>query len=331
MKIDNFIVYKGKNCESSATGCMLKHAGVDISEPMMLGLGESFGFIYWKMSIMNLPFIGGRSKQFELTRTLCRNLNISLDARETTSKKKAWSNIVEFVDKQVPVGVQLDFYHLDYFNTSAHFAGHFLCVYGYDNAYAYVADTGKLYKTALPNLENARFEKGPMSAKARSWTIQVKDALPDFRNIIPKAVREVAAGFLNPPLKCFGYKGIQKLGDEVVNWIDMAQNPQRDIIDMADLMENGGTGGALFRNIYRDFLKECQVNLPGNQNIRQAYELYRDAADKWTEITDLLYRAGNACERVYLERASALCYETAEIEKRAMEFLSAVYNNESMN
>lgn len=327
MKIDNFIEYKGKNCESSATGCLMKHAGIELSEPMMLGLGESFGFIYWKMSIMNLPFIGGRSKQFELTRTLCRNLNISLDARETTSKKKAWSNITEFIDNKIPVGIQLDFYHLDYFNTNAHFAGHFACIYGYDDTYAYLADTGSLYKTALQNLVNARFEKGPMSAKARSWTIQVKDLLPDFRNIIPEAVKEVASGFLNPPLKCFGYKGIQKMGNEVVNWIDMAQNPQRDIIDMAELMENGGTGGALFRNIYRDFLKECQIYLPDNQNIKHAYELYRIAADKWTEIAALLYKAGNTCERVYLEKASALCNETSEVEKRAMEFLSAIDNN----
>ena len=327
MIIDNFFEFKGKNCESSATGCLLKHAGIEMSEPMMLGLGESFGFMYWKMSIMNLPFIGGRSKQFELTRTLCRNLNVSLDTRETTSKKKAWTNIADYIDKKIPVGIQLDFFHLDYFNTKAHFAGHFACIYGYDDTYAYIADTGSRYKTALQNLENARFEKGPMSAKARSWTLQVKEPLPEFGAIIPNVVKEVSTGFLKPPLQCFGYKGIQKMAKEVVNWIDMAQNPQQDIIDMAELMEDGGTGGALFRNLYRDFLEECQIHLPNNQSIKQAHELYKIAASNWTQIAALIHSAGRTCEKAYLEKASTLCYETAEVEKRAMEFLSDIDRN----
>ncbi|MBS3948507.1 MAG: BtrH N-terminal domain-containing protein [Dethiobacter sp.] len=324
MIIKDFEEYKGKNCESTATGCLLKHAGIEMTEPMILGLGESFGFIYWKMSIMNLPFIGGRSKPFYLTTTLCRNLNITLDARETGSKKKAWSNITQFIDKNIPVALQLDCYHLEHFNRSFHFAGHFACIYGYDNTHAYIADTGSIYKTALVNLENARFEKGPMAAKARSWTLQVNEKLPDLRNIIPTAVKEVAAGFLNPPLKCFGYKGIHKLGSEIVKWIEMAPNPEEDIIGMAELMEKSGTGGALFRNLYRDFLKECLIYLPNNQNIERAYELYKIAASSWTQIASLIYKAGSTCERVHLEKASALCNETAEVERRAMELLSGI-------
>ncbi|MDW7655767.1 MAG: BtrH N-terminal domain-containing protein [Bacillota bacterium] len=324
MVIKDFKEYKGQHCESTATGCLLKHAGIEMSEPMMLGLGESFGFIYWKMSIMNLPFIGGRSKPFDLTRILCRNLNITLDARETESKKKAWSNITEFVDQNIPVALQLDCYHLEHFKRSFHFAGHFVCIYGYNNTYAYIVDTGSTYKTALANLENARFEKGPMAAKARSWTLQVNEKLPDFKNVIPIAVKKVATEFLNPPLKCFGYKGIHKLGSEIVKWIEMTSNPEEDIIGMAEIMEKGGTGGALFRNLYRDFLKECLLHLPHNQNIERAYELYKVAASNWTQIAALIYKAGNTCERVHLEKASILCNETAEVEKSAMELLSTI-------
>jgi hypothetical protein len=52
---------------------------------MIIGLGQGFGFIYWKMSFMGLPFIGGRAKPFELTRTFCRNLELCLDEREMSS------------------------------------------------------------------------------------------------------------------------------------------------------------------------------------------------------------------------------------------------------
>jgi len=67
MIINDFKGFQGQHCESTATASLLRHAGMEMSEPMVFGLGQGLGFIYWKMSSMNLPFIGGRSKQFELT------------------------------------------------------------------------------------------------------------------------------------------------------------------------------------------------------------------------------------------------------------------------
>lgn len=61
--------------------------------------------------------------------------------------------------------------------------------------------------------------------------------------------------------------------------------------------------------------------LPGNKNIEQAYDLYKLAASNWTEIAALIHKAGSTCEQVHLEKASALCNETAEAEKKAMEKL----------
>ncbi len=86
--IDKFKKFEAKHCETAATKSLLIQEHIDISEPMVLGLSQGFGFIYWKMSFMNLPFIGGRAKPFELTRMLCRNMGIELEERETTSKKK---------------------------------------------------------------------------------------------------------------------------------------------------------------------------------------------------------------------------------------------------
>jgi hypothetical protein len=321
MMINDFKGFKGRHCESSATECLLKHVGLEMSEPMFFGLGQGFGFLIWKMSIMNLPFIGGRAKQFELTRSFCANMNIALDARETGSKKKAWSNVTEFIDRGIPVALQVDCYHLEHFKHAFHFAGHFICIYGYDDTRADVMDTGTFQKVALENLEKARFEKGPMAAKARSYTLSVGKTLPALKDAIPKAIRPVALEFLNPAIKSFGYKGIQKLGDDIVNWIDVAPNPKEDLMGSADIMENGGTGGALFRNFYRDFLKECLGYLPGNPNIKKAHELYTAAASNWTEIASCINKAGLTGEKAYLKKASALCGETAELEKKAMEFL----------
>ncbi|MBN2440240.1 MAG: BtrH N-terminal domain-containing protein [Spirochaetales bacterium] len=327
MVIQNFKGFKGQHCESTATLSLLAHQGLDMSEPMFFGLGEGLGFIYWKMKIMNLPFLGGRSKSFDLTRRFCENMAITLDSRETGSRKTAWSNVAEFIDNNIPVGLQVDCYYLDYFSRPFHFAGHFLTVYGYDNEYASVVDTaqqGTFQKTTLESLEKARFEKGPMSAKARSWTLKMPEKIPAIKTIIPKAVKAVAAEFLHPPIKNFGYSGILKLSKEIVKWIDMAPDPAKDLAESAEVMEKGGTGGALFRNFYRDFLKESLEYIPGNNCITQSHELYKKAAANWTETAALIRKAGITGEHTHLEKAAALCKETADVEKKAMEILGGM-------
>lgn len=319
--IENFIAFDAQHCETAATRSLLRYAHMDLSEPMMLGLGQAFGFIYWKMSFMNLPFIGGRAKPFELTRVLCTNMNLEVEERQTTSKKKAWTNVTESIAQGLPVALQLDCYHLEHFYHSFHFAGHFITVYGYDENNAYVFDTGTNYRVSLENLEKARFETGSMAAKARSYTIRKKKSSPPIDSIIPGALREIADGFLRPPLGCFGYPGIIKLGKEMPKWLDHAPNPASDLRAQADLMENGGTGGAIFRNFFRDFLYECLEHIPGNSHIRTAAELYTQAAANWTDIARLILIGGQSYEKDYMQEASKICLQTAEIEKSAMELL----------
>ena len=321
MHIEGFQKYGGLHCESTATGSLLKHLGIDLSEAMIVGLGESFGFIFWKMSILNLPFVGGRSKQFELTTVLCDHLDLSLDARETTSKSKAWSTLKDKLDQGIPVGLQLDCYHLEYFSVPFHFAGHFVTAYGYDENHVFLLDTGDFQKTSFENLERARFEKGPMSAKARSWSITAPNGLPDIKEIIPKAIVSVAQGFINPPIQSLGYKGIKKMGDEIIHWIDVAKHPKQDIYDIADIMENGGTGGALFRNLYRDFLYECCAYYPKVDALKEASGLYAKAALMWTDVSNLMKKASQTLDRKYLLEASKICYLISNIEYEAMDLL----------
>jgi len=160
-----------------------------------------------------------------------------------------------------------------------------------------------------------------MAARARSYTIKRGNNVTNIKSIIPKAVREIAKDFLNPPLKCFGYKGILKLGDEMKNWMNETPNPRKDLFDQAELMENGGTGGAIFRNFFRDFLFECLDYLSGNLQLIKAANLYKKAALNWTEIANLIVKAGKSLDNSYLIKASEISIETALIEKEAMELL----------
>lgn len=113
MIIPNFRPFVGEHCETTALGNLFHHAGLELSEPMLFGLSGGFGFIYWKMKTMPVPFLGGRTK--DLTKNLRGNLGFDLRIRETSSVGKAWTNVSEAIDAGTPVGLQLDCYHLDYF------------------------------------------------------------------------------------------------------------------------------------------------------------------------------------------------------------------------
>lgn len=39
-----------RHCETTALGVLLRHQGIDLSEPMLFGLGSGLSFVYWTAS-----------------------------------------------------------------------------------------------------------------------------------------------------------------------------------------------------------------------------------------------------------------------------------------
>lgn len=314
-----------QHCETTALGVLLRHEGIDLSEPMLFGLGSGLSFIYWDSKAMGFPFLGGRVKPFELTRNLTAALGLDLLVEETTSARKAWQNVAAPVDAGQPVGLQLDCYHLDYFTTKVHFGGHVVAMYGYDDQYAYLVDTapqGGAVRTGLPALARARAERGPMTARHRSFTITAPGgpAVSPRERIVP-AIKTCADAFLNPPIANLGHRGIEKTAKQVPKWLERSDNPSEDLPRAAALMERAGTGGALFRNLYRDFLAECTL-LIDSDHLRTGHRLYAEAATLWTEVAELIAAAGESGDTKTLTRAGAVLHELARIEREAMSALS---------
>ncbi|MFX3631413.1 MAG: BtrH N-terminal domain-containing protein [Candidatus Pristimantibacillus sp.] len=323
MIIENFIPFTGEHCETTAIGNLLSHAGIRLSEPMLFGIGEGLGFIYWDMKGMDFPFIGGRSKPDELTARIASRLNLTLTTQETTSVTKAWNNIKVHIDHGVPVGLKLDCYHLDYFTNKIHFAAHYVAMYGYDDDYAYLIDTaqqGSMVKTSLENLALARNEKGSMSSKNLSYTIEKTTDYPLLAPVIRTSIVSNAYHYLNPPIRNIGVKGIEKWSAEILKWPSRSRNLAHDLCLTASLMEKGGTGGAFFRNLYRDFLKES-MEICGDSKLELAYFSYIEIASLWNEVSTSIDKAGRTGHMDNLEQASKLLLQIVRKEKEAMELL----------
>jgi hypothetical protein len=313
-----------QHCETTALGVLLRHEGIDLSEPMLFGLGSGLSFVYWDSKSLGFPFLGGRVKPFELTRNLVATLGLELLVAETASARKAWQNVTAAIDAGRPVGLQLDSYHLDYFSTKVHFGGHVVAIYGYDDQNAYLVDTepqGGAVSTSLDGLARARAERGPMTARNRSFTITAPSSMPSPPDRIIPAIRSCADAFLNPPIANLGGRGIEKAAKQVPNWLQRTDDPREDLLRTALLMERAGTGGALFRNLYRDFLAEATEVIDSN-HLRTGHSLYAEAATLWTQVAALVATAGESGDAEYLRRAGSVLHDLSRVEREAMQALS---------
>jgi imidazole glycerol phosphate synthase subunit HisF len=326
MKIEQLQPFDGQHCETTATGTLLLQLGIKLSEPMLFGIGEGLGYIFWNMKTMGLPFIGGRVKPDSLTETIARNLNLELTVKETSSSQKAWENVKELVDNSQIVGLKLDCYHLEYFSKPFHFAGHYVALYDYDDEYAYLVDTnqqGGKVKTSLKSLALARAEKGSMSSKNLYYTLQKTDKSFDLQTVIITAIKNNATLHINPPITNIGYKGINKTASEIIKWFNTSKDIEHDFRTTARMMEKAGTGGAIFRNLYRDFLKES-YDLLHLEKIKEGYEAFVEIASLWSTVIELFEKVSQTKDIKYIQEASGILKVLSVKERNAMENLASL-------
>ena len=326
MILENFKHFDGQHCETTATGTLLKQLDIELSEPLLFGLGEGLSYIFWNIKTMSFPFIGGRVKTDALTKSIAKNLNLELIVKETSSKQKAWKDVKTLIDNGQVVGLKLDCYHLDYFSKPFHFAGHYAALYGYDDDFAYLVDThqqGGKVKTTLQSLARARAEKGPMASKNLYYTLHKTDKTVDLKKAILTAIKNNAKEYLNPPITNISYKGIHKTSSEIKKWFNRSKDLENEFRTCARLMEKAGTGGALFRNLYRDFLKES-YDLLKIDTLKSAYDAFVEIAELWRSVSSLFEKVSETKDVESIEEASEILKTLSLKEKRVMEVLSSI-------
>ena len=82
-----------------------------------------------------------------------------------------------------------------------------------------------------------------------------------------------------------------------------------------------GTGGALFRNLYRDFLKESYELLKLSE-LKTSYETFTEIAEHWTSVSQLFEKISQTKDIKYIHEASEILKTIADKEKEAMELLA---------
>jgi Domain of unknown function (DUF4872)/Butirosin biosynthesis protein H, N-terminal len=318
----NFEPYSGQHCESTALINMLRNRGIDLSEPLIFGLGQGLSFLYWDSKQMPFPFLGGRVKPDQLIVNATAALGIELLRQETTSKAKAEATLLAALDEGDVVGLKLDRYHLDFCHDDHHFAAHYLACIGHKDGRFIVVETTPLAieSTSMESMAEARASRGPMSS--RSLSVRLTSApfdVSDLANACTTAIRATAETFLKPPIKNMGYTGIAKTSTLMRRWYETIDKPDQALGSIGRSMEDNGTGGGFFRTLWAGFLLET-ASITGSTAYEQIADRYHRISKQWTEVSNLLRQA----DKIAVLEAAAIVEELAVEEREAMEELRAV-------
>ena len=290
---DGFKHFETKHCITGAMRHIYAHANFDVSEDMLLGLGEGVGFIYWHPKGQT-PFFGGRAKpKSGFEESAGRRTGVYISAHTPSSAQKSESALLDLLSAGTPVMLQVDMGFLPYFDFGGqeyHFGGHAVVACGYDaaNRQALIADREcDLHPVALEDLEKARgstFKPFPPRNKWYSFDFTNKH-LPEREEIF-EAIRGQAESMLNPPIINLGVKGIRKAAKLVPQWHE-SMSP--DALKWAlfntyiFISPVGGCGGGLFRYMFSRFLLES-ARMTEHSGLAEASIVFQQIADRWAAL-----------------------------------------------
>lgn len=293
--IDDFNLFGGLHCETSAVQKVYRYHGLPITEEMLFGLGGGIGFIYWYVKQMPAPMVGGRGGGRYFIEDAVRRTGASLVVKRTTSGKKGHIRLLEKLANNEPAIIYADMVYLPYMGVSedAHFGQHVFVVYGVDEEadIVYISDRANRGVTVrIDELKKARASKfPPWPPQHAILNLELPEQLNITKKMVNESIHHTIDGMLNPPIRNIGLKGIKKWAKLIVKWPELfpGENLWNALYQGFIYIEVGGTGGSAFRPMYARYLQEVSELFP-KYRLDAVIAKYQEAARIWSKIATLL-------------------------------------------
>lgn len=251
---------------------LLRHAGLDLSEPMVLGLGSGLHFFYVTSDDLSPSrMIMGRSMTLE--QDCASALDIELIEHRNEDDADAWQALAEQIDAGHIAMVACDLSELPYWNSNTPWNGHRIIVADYDDDHVYVADTHfeGLQPISHDDLRRARASMNPPMPDPEKpfWTIEDATTHRPLADAIAISVERNAMAMEDPEDDVTGLSGLRHYADDVGTWEDRPDAAWCHRFAY-QCIEKRGTGGGNFRQLYRDFLSQARAEAPHVVNIQNS-------------------------------------------------------------
>ena len=257
MRIASYPHRKAVHCGSGTLATALAHRGLALSEATVFGLGAGLGFALHEGEPPHQAsrFFVGRSPSFE--QDLCDSLGVELEAEQYDKPAAAWSRCCELVAQGKPALVYTDLFELPYMGARNHWYGHLVAVIGHEREEAIVADNERPEPVRVPIGALQRALGGPAPVPMDGISVL---SLGDVDPAAPKRAREAvllqAVRLTEEAAPRTGVPGLRALTDELPSWKELP-DADRCFRLAAQVIEQRGTGGGLFRRMYAQFLEEA--------------------------------------------------------------------------
>lgn len=298
----NFTHHQTAHCENGVASNLLKDKGLNISEPMIFGIGSGLYFVYLPFLKVNFaPGFSYRPLPGKIFSKAAKRLGIKIKRQKFSNPKEAQLALEKNLENNIPTGLQVGVFHLTYFpeEYKFHFNAHNLVVYGKEDGRFLISDPVMDFVTSLSEkeLERVRYAKGVMAPKGHMYyPIYIPEKI-DLETAIIKGIKETCSNML-APVPIIGVKAIRWVAKSIPKWAEKkgAKTTNHYLGQLIRMQEEIGTGGGGFRYIYGAFLQEAATIL----NKPELKELSKEI----TEIGDLWRDFAVDIARVYKNRNS---------------------------
>lgn len=294
----NFKHHQSAHCENGVASNLLKHNGIEISEPLIFGIGSGLFFFYFPWLKVNYaPAISYRPMPGSIFDKASNRLGIKIKRTKFSNNENAQKALDENLKNNIPTGLQVGVFNLTYFPDEYrfHFNAHNLVVYGKnDNTYM-ISDPVMENVTTLTSeeLEKVRFAKGALAPKGHMYYPTYIPSNLDWKNAVKKGIKETCNRML-APVPIVGVAGMRKLAKDMVKWPSKKgiKTANHYLAQLIRMQEEIGTGGGGFRFIYAAFLQEA-AEILDNKNLFLLSQEMTVIGDKWR---DFAVNAARVCK-----------------------------------
>jgi Domain of unknown function (DUF4872)/Butirosin biosynthesis protein H, N-terminal len=284
---NTFLHHHAAHCESGVVSSLLRHEGIDITEPMAFGLSSSLSFAYLPFIKMGgMPLISFRMPPRAIIKGVAKKLPATF-AFETFSKPAAGQQrLNQLLDQGKVVGLQTSVYWLPYFpeDMRFHFNAHNILVYGREADDYLISDPVFEMPVRCPadDLQRARFAKGVLAPKGLLYypmSIGSRAVAPDA---VLAAIRRNCKIMLGP-IPLVGVRGMRMLAKKIRRLDVDSPDSLSFVGHIIRMQEEIGTGGAGFRFIYAAFLQEA-ASLTGHTQLLPLATRLTQIGDDWRQF-----------------------------------------------
>ncbi len=321
MKV-NFEHHQTAHCENGVASNLLRNKGIEISEPMIFGIGSGLFFVYLPFLKVNFaPGFSYRPMPGTIFSKAAKRLGIKIKREKFSNPKEAQLALEKNLKQNIPTGLQVGVFNLTYFpeEYKFHFNAHNLVVYGKENNQFLISDPVMDFTTTLSEseLEKVRYAKGALAPKGHMYYPVFVPEKPELEEAIKKGIRETCNRML-APVPIIGVKAIRWVAKSIPKWAEKkgAKKTNHYLGQLIRMQEEIGTGGGGFRFIYGAFLQEA-ADILHNEKLRELSKEITAIGDLWRDLAvDIarVYKNRNTKSNTYEDLSKSMLH-IADLEE----------------